>query len=240
MENSITIERFGAITKEEKLTTTDPSLFANKYQVYESRAPFFNYYEDSPGFKLGTHIYFELEGHHSFETILRATLQIKGSTTYKFFATQGHITYQNTTYQVIRLLGMDSYEKAAELQGLYENQGIKFKKSHTKINNQMVFIRLGKFFHLNQLKEGMYYFDENQTAIGYFQVPEYISWEKFKPLTKEVKFDTNLLFFDAATAYFYENRKIVNLVRIFKNDNSLDKLEAIRDRYVKLLNDNRF
>jgi len=240
MEKRVTIERFGALTKEEKLTTTDPSLFAIKYQVYESRAPFFNYYEDSPGLKLGTHIYLELEGYHSFETILRATLEIKKIVDFRFFATLGYITYQNTTYQVIRLLGIDSYEKVSELQGLYGNQCVRFKKSHTKIIDQMVLIRIEKFFHLQQLEGGIYYFDETQPTIGYFQVPEYISWEKFKSLTKEVKFDTSLLFFDAATAYFYQNRKIVNLVRIFKNDNAPDKLEAIRDRYVKLLDANRF
>jgi hypothetical protein len=240
MENRATIERFGALTKEEKLTTTDPSLFANKYQVYESRAPFFNYYEDSPGLKLGTHVYLELEGYHSFETILRATLEIKKMVDFKFYATLGYLTYQNTTYQVIRLLGVDSYEKVSELQGLYELQVVRLKRSHTKLNDQMVVIRLEKFLHLKEVEGGTYFFDDAQPQIGYFKVPEYISWEKFKTLTREVKYETSLLFFDAATAYFYQNREIVNLVRIFKNDNSTDKLEAIRERYLKLLNANRF
>ena len=240
MEKSITIERFGALTKEEKLTTTDPSLFAHKYQVYESRAPFFNYYEDTPDFKLGTHVYLELDGHHSFETVLRASHQVKTQVGYKFYATLGHITYQNNTYEVIRLLGIDSYEKVVELQSLYCMQGIRFKKIHTKISNQLVFIRLEKFFHLKQVEAGLYYFDEAQPKLGYFQVPDYISWEKFKSLTKEVKFETTLLFFDAATAYFYENRKIVNLVRIYKEENSLEKLAAIRERYLKVLESGRF
>ncbi len=240
MKNPRIIERFGALTKEEKLSTVDLGLSTNKYQVYESRAPFFNYYEDSPGFELGTHLYLELDGYHSFETILRATLEVRKSVQFKFFATLGYITYQNTTYEVIRLLGLNSYDHVAELQELYETQGVKFKKIHTRLADQMVVIRLEKFFHLNEVENGVYFFDEVQPNIGYFMVPDYISWDKFKKLTEEVKFETSLLFFDAATAYFYQNRQIVNIVRVFKNDNSLEKLIPIRERYLKLLESGRF
>ncbi len=235
----IIIERFGALNKEEKLTTTDPGLLENRYQVYESRAPFFNYYEDSPGFKLGTHVYLELDGYHSFETILRATHNVRKSFQLEFFATIGYITYQGSNYQVIRLLGMNSYQHIDELQGLYENQGVRFKKSHTKLIDQMVIIRLEKFFHLTTFEDGIYFFDEIQPQIGYFVVPEYISWDRFKKLTKEVKFETSLLFFDAASAYFYQDRQIVNLVRIFKSQNSIEKLVPIRERYLKILESGR-
>jgi len=240
MENVTRIERFGALTKEEKLTTTDPSLFPHKYQVYENRAPFFNYYEDTPGFKLGTHVYLELDGHHSFETVIRATEEVKRTLDHNFYATLGYIKYQNNTYQVIRLLGVGSYEKVVELQTLYKAQGIIFRRSHTKISDELVFIRLDRFFHLMRVEGNIFYFDETQPTIGYFVVPEYISWERFKKITEEVKFETSLLFFDAATAYFYEDRKIVNLIRIYKEENSTEKLAAIRDRYIKVLGSGRF
>ena len=75
----------------------------------------------------------------------------------------------------------------------------------------------------------------SQPHHGYFIIPRLIEWKSFKELTKTVKYEKNLLFFDAATAYFYEGAKINDMIRIYRENLNIDILRAIRNRYLKLL-----
>jgi hypothetical protein len=94
-------------------------------------------------------------------------------------------------------------------------------------------IRLEKFFYLEKTEEDIY-IDKMQLHHGYFVIPEAISWKKFVALTNEVRYDTDLIFFDAAQAFIFEQNNIIDLVRIYRENLTLEKLKAIRDRYLKL------
>ncbi|MBW6497648.1 MAG: hypothetical protein K0B09_04615, partial [Bacteroidales bacterium] len=122
------------------------------------------------------------------------------------------------------------------LQELYQNEGVKFKKHFSNLKEEMVLIRLQKFFYLEPVGEGMY-LDQAQPKVAYFEIPDYLAWDDFKGITTKAKYETDLLFFDAATAYFYQNKKIVNLVRIYKEDISITKLRPIKERFLKLIDE---
>ncbi|PKP52676.1 MAG: hypothetical protein CVT92_08075 [Bacteroidetes bacterium HGW-Bacteroidetes-1] len=80
------------------------------------------------------------------------------------------------------------------------------------------------------------YVDRQQPHHGYFVFPKSIEWNDFLALTKEVNYETELRYFDAAQAYIFENNKVIDLIRIYKEDITLAKLEAIQSRYLKLYN----
>ncbi|MDP3444308.1 MAG: hypothetical protein Q8T08_15730, partial [Ignavibacteria bacterium] len=82
--------------------------------------------------------------------------------------------------------------------------------------------------------ENQMYFDLQQQHHGYFVVPKNISWKKFVVLTTNVKFETSLLYFDAAQAFIFEDDSVIDLVRIYKEDLTKEKLQAIQQRYLKL------
>jgi len=234
MEKEAIIERYGGVTKEEPLTTLSSDLVMANTQVMESKTPFFGYYNDEPEIETNAYLYFVLDGHHPFETILRATHKVMKKVNYPFDATPGSTSMNNRTCQVIRVKQVKRYCQISHLQELYQNEGVKFKKHFANIKGEMVLIRLQKFFYLEPVGEGMY-LDQAQPKVGYFEIPDYIAWGDFKAITTKAKYETDLLFFDAATAYFYENKKIVNLVRIYKEDINIKKLRPIKDRFLKLM-----
>lgn len=235
MENQSVIERFGGVTKEEPLTTLGNDLVLANTQVMESKTPFFGYYNDGPISQTGAYLYFVLDGPHSFETILRATHNVQKKVNYTLDCTPGTTSMYTHTCQVIRVKQLKQYGQISHLQWLFQQEGILFKKQFAMLKGEMVLIRLQKFLYLVPLGEGMYE-DEQEKNVAYFTTPGYIAWDAFKNLTLRVKYHTDLLFFDAATAFFYENRQIVNLIRIYKEYMNVEKLKPIRDRYLKLIN----
>ena len=128
---------------------------------------------------------------------------------------------------------MSEYSQIAELQQRFLEEKIRFKKKTQMVENIPGMIRLEKFFYLEKKGDDMY-FDKMELHHGYFVVPEFIEWTAFVALTYEVKFDTDLLFFDAAQAYIFEENKIIDLVRIYRENLTPEKLIAIRNRYLKL------
>ena len=234
MENNRIIERFGGVTKEEPLTTIDKNLVLAGTQVMESLTPFFHYYNDRPEMEMSAYLYFVLDGFHDFETILRATHKVLKKVNCPFDATPGSTSMNNRTCQVIRMKQLKRYCQIQHIQELYQQEGIKFKKQFASFKEQMVRICLQKFMYLIPYENGIY-MDTTQEDVGYFVIPKYIPWEDFRTLTTQSKFETDLLFFDAATAYFYENQQIVNLIRIYKEGMSPGKINPIRERYLKLI-----
>lgn len=234
MEQAHIIEMFGGLTKEEPLTCLEDDTVIPNTCVLKATAPFFGYYNDAPETQANPYLYAVLDDYHAFEDILRATHNIKAKVNYPFDAVTASITMFNQTWQVIRLRDITNFCKVKHLQELFIQEGIRFKKSFKKITNQMGIIRLQKFFYLHPMGDNLY-FDSTQPHHGYFIIPRYVSWDDFKNLTIQVRYETDLLYFDAATAYMYKNKDIIEMVRIYKEHLTVDKLRAIRDRYLKLM-----
>ena len=110
-----------------------------------------------------------------------------------------------------------------------------FHKKIKKVEGETGIIRLEKSFFLEPIGD-MMYLDVFEPHHGYFIIPSHYSWSKFKEITMEVQFDINLLYFDAANAFFYENHGIIDMVRIYKEDLTRDKLFAIRNGYYQVIN----
>jgi hypothetical protein len=100
--------------------------------------------------------------------------------------------------------------------------------------DEKALISLSKLFWLEPVGDLMF-MDSSQAHHGYFILPRYVSWVEFKKLSKEAKYDTSILFFDAATAFVYENGGITDLVRVYKENLTIENLAAIRNRYLNLL-----
>lgn len=234
MEKSGIIERFGGITKEEPLSTVKSELLASNTCLLESTAPFHAYYSEVPSPERPSYLYLVLEGYYSFEWILRATLNIRKKFNESFECAGGNITLHDNVWQVIRIRELQKFSGISTLQNLYRQEGIEFKQQIRPIHNVTGVIRLRKFFYLRPLGEGLY-LDTERPDLGYFEIPRYVSWEQFKLLTTEVKYETSLLFFDAGKAYLLENGGMTYLVRVFRENLTIERLRAIQLRYNKLL-----
>jgi len=230
--NSI-VERFGGITKEEPVKSLPKDLVWNNTQVYEGINPFFGYYNDGPQVKNTHYLLLVLDGHHPFEVLARASDKLQKMVDFSFNATPASISFRQRTWQAIRVKNIKDYSHAIKLQELYNGEGVQFKSLSEVVAKEMAMIRLLKFFCLEQHPDGIY-LDTLNPNVGYFNVPNYINWEDFKVLTKKVKYETSILFFDAATGFLAQTSKLGDFIRIYKEQMSYDRIVPIRDRYLKL------
>lgn len=234
MKSDKTIERFGGLTKEEPLACIDDNILMPDTCVLESVLPFSGYYCDVLSGQKPRYLYLILEEAHTFETITRATLKVRELFGQPIDVVTGRITLLNQTVQMLRVRNLKQYRDIRVIQQYYRDLGIQFKKKTKKFTDDSGAIQLEKFFYLGPLGDDLFV-DQSQPHHGYFLIPRMIEWKAFKELTKTVKYEKNLLFFDAATAYFYEGPKINDMVRVYRENLTIDKLKAIRDRYLKLL-----
>ncbi|MFW5663487.1 MAG: hypothetical protein ACOCYD_00455 [bacterium] len=228
------IVRYGWITKEEPLSCISDENLGLNIMILEAIAPFFSYYADDPKEEKPDHLYWVLDHFHPYETIFRAIETIRSKCYPALDATPGSISIANENYHVIRMHNLRRYNQIHAIEIMFADLGIKLKKSSRKINNQMGIIRLNKFLHFTPVEVGIYK-ENDRPHRAYFIIPQYVNWEDFKKVTAEVKYDTTLQFFDAARAAFMENKKITELVRIYRENLTLEQLLAIRDRYLKVL-----
>lgn len=234
MDNQASIERYGGIIKEEPLSCVDNDIILKNTCVFEADSPYFGYYNEVPHTSKPHMTYFILDKYFSLEFLMRATSNVQKKVKFKIDCVTGSITMFNQTCYVIRFLGIENYSHIALLQEKYLEEGITFKKKSRTFQHEMAMIKLRRFFSFIPAGEGMF-LESNQPNFGYFALPEYINWENFKKLTTEVKYDTGLLYFDAASAYVFQNNGIMDMVRIYRENLTKENLKAIKDRYLKLL-----
>ncbi len=228
------IEHYGGITKEEPLSCVDNDILLKNTCVLEAVSPFFGYYSQVQYSTKPQMLYLVTDDFVSLETLMRITIKIQKKVKFPIDAVTGSVSLFNQTCHIIRFLNIPKYDQIATLQRLYQEHGITYKKKMRSFQNEMAMIKLRRFFTLIPVDKGVY-LEHEHPNFGYFAIPEYIEWEAFKSLTTEVKYDTDLLYFDAATAYIYENRSLTDLVRIYRENLTADKLIAIKNKYIKLL-----
>ena len=233
MQTKKVIERYAELIKEEPLSTLEKDLTISDTCVLESTSPFFGYYHDAPMSEPDPYIYCVLDEYYTMGDIAHITARVNSLRNQPLDVAVGSLTLFKKTNPAIRIKNINHY-RVKEIQEVYRVEGVKFKKRQRIIKEQMGVIRLKKFLQLSYLGDGLY-LDAFDDTKGYFELPRFIDWESFKTLTEEAKFETRILYFDAARATVFTGRQIVELVRVYKKHIGVEQLKAIRDRYIQLI-----
>lgn len=234
MKNSDVIEKFGGLIKMEPLMCLEDDSLMDDACLLESTAPFKGYYDDLPGGNKPLYLFIALEGEYTVDRILLATLNVKKKTGFSFDAAFGSVQIFGQTFPVIRIRDLGSFKNIKKIQDLYFEEDLKFKKKVKSIESQEAMITQHKLFYLEDLGNGMY-LDRSQPHHGYFIIPKHLEFSELIRLTKEVKYDVSLLFFDAALAWYYEGEGMVHMIRIYRENLTTERLKAIRDKYLSLI-----
>ena len=211
----------------------DDSLMDNAC-LLESTAPFKGYYDDVPDGNKPMYLFMALEGEYTVDRILRATLSVKKKAGFSFDAGFGSVEIFEQSFPIIRIRDFGSFKNIKKLQLLYQAEGLKYKKKLKTIHDEDTIIILHKLFYLGDLGNGMYV-DRSQPHHGYFIIPRQIEFSDLIRLTKVVKYDVSLLFFDAALAWYYQGEGMVHMIRIYRENLTTERLKAIRDSYLSLI-----
>ncbi|GAB1417783.1 hypothetical protein MASR2M12_05480 [Bacteroidales bacterium] len=224
------IERFGGLIKEEPLTCIENQLLIPDTCVLEAVSPFLGYYHDEAMSK-PLYLYLMLDDCNTYWPVTQAIAAAKAKLGFSFDAVFGEISFpDNARSFTIRVRDLQQYDQISELQKVLKVKGLKFRRKTRSLVGVKGLIRLEKFFYLDRTPAG-FYIDKQQDHHGYFEVPDILPWENFARLTQEVKYEVNLLYFDAAQAYFMENGTIRHFVRIYREGLTEQKIAETAQRY---------
>lgn len=234
MKTTQIIERYGAVLKQEPLSAISRDILLEDTYVLEASSPFYGYYDEIPQRIRPKMVYLLLAKPFPAEQIFRATIKIQEKLNFRIDAAAATITLADTPCNSIRLLNLDDYNQIKPIQELYAEENIPFTKEGKNIENEMAMIKIHCFLSLHDYGDDLYIQTDNP-KIGFFKLPYHLPWEQFYQITKEVKFDTDLLYFDAASAFYYYRNNIVDLVRIYRENLDIDRLKKIKERYLKVI-----
>ena len=226
----VIIETVGTISKKEDLVFFDnPKNIlafetAHAYPGYNGIVPQ-NYDPNS--------VFLITKERYLTEKIFKVSQKIRSKVNFSFNAAFATVKYQNKDYPAIRLKDLENYSFMSELLNEYVEQGVLFEKAKSvKAFNTLIHVTKG--FHLKPMENSCYK-DLADDQMYYFEIPEDISWDKFEKIITDIKYNATDKNFDAALSLLYRVQKIVYAVRIYKKSLSVEELDFIKDKFLKLL-----
>ena len=223
------IEVGGYVKKEETLATLENNILPHSW-VLESLHPFPGYHgKNLPDASDPRSLFLMVHNGYTFEDLARMARSIHLRCTYTFNACEGTIYFQPYTYSCIRLKYLSSFDYIPQLQEYFEQNGVRFMKKRDI--EQKGIIQINKNFLVQEEKEPGIYRDMHNQVKSYIELPEKVEWDDFKRYTHNIKnnlIDNN---FDAALGVFFRKKGLVDVVRIYHSDQSLDKLQTLKAYY---------
>jgi hypothetical protein len=222
-------EVFVNLTKKDTVVALDEMILPGSL-VFDSLNPFPGYYHELPTDVSSMYIYMVLDAQYPLEDILRATQCIEKEYEWNFDAGKAYITIGTTKLNAIRVRHLPALDMIEKIQEAYAKQGIKFlmtKKHKGKLEAE---VKIVKFLILEELAAGIYLNSDDHT-FAYIEIPKYLSPEAFTKVAMDVKYNWDGHEFDAASASFYKEGKLYEVVRIRSDKMDVDYLSSIKKLY---------
>lgn len=227
-----TLPSLGTVTKKERLSVAD-HLNGVPVLVLETTMPYAGYYGTTVPDKEGPGSLFLVTRHHyNDDKVIRFVQGVKKTFARNFDGVPGNITLVNRSYPVIRIRFFPS-EHMSALVFAFREQGAEFVPK-MKISPSEGLIRITKYFNTEEVEDGIF-LDTDNNSVAYLQVDEHIRWSSFETITRHVKNNIEGLTFDAAQAIMYDCSGILDFVRIYDENRSVDKLKEIRNKYLEAI-----
>ena len=230
MGNNKKMEVFINLTKNDTVVAIDEKILPGSL-VFDSLNPFPGYYHETPTDVRHIYLYMVLAKQYPLEEILRATQNIEKEYKWNFDSGKGYMNIGSEYLNVIRVRHLPQLDLVEKIQEAYVNQGIEFlmnKKLKGKLEAQ---VKIVKFVNLEELGKGVYINIEEPT-FGYIEIPKYLHPEAFRKVSMDVKYNWDGHEFDAASASFYKDGKLYEVVRIRSDKNDLEYLSKIQKLYL--------
>jgi hypothetical protein len=157
------------------------------------------------------------------------TQNIKKYVKEEFDGTSATVNVNNNVFNSIRIRHIDGYGIIPALQKGYMHEGVKFMKKKNITGEGIIEIQ--KHFELEECGDGVYK-DLEDPLMHYIQIPIHLNWQMFLEITTSIKRNTDNLSFDGALGAIYL-KEIIDVVRIFTKDFTIDDLKKIRNLYLE-------
>jgi hypothetical protein len=225
-------EIIGYINKEELVSGLSHSNLKNTF-VIDISHPFPGYNREKLS-KLTTPrgVIFITNEKYEWNKILRTTEKINSFLDYEINGSAASIELWNKTYHGIRIKGLPSYDEIPIVQHAFQEEGYRFTKRIPMKEDLTAQIRVKKFFKLKEAGENIY-LDQTTNDMSYILINHLMNWELFRKITLKIKNNISNRNYDVVNGAFYYNEKMVDMIRIYKPNISMELLNEIKDNYCK-------
>jgi hypothetical protein len=224
-----TLEVYGILEKIEGLTTLSKNCLSGSL-VFESRSPFWGYYNETPHDYVPIYIYLVLDRNYSVFDIAHASKCVRQELNIQLDAAKTEIVIHDKHYHTLRLRHIGSYDSVSTIQEAYQKCGIKPLMAHVAWAKETAHMTFEKIFHLNS-NEDQFYIDISENNHFYFELPEHIAFAEFEQLTQKVRNNWMGTKFDAAIGRFLKRDRAVDFVRIYSEKISSAEIIELKNLY---------
>jgi hypothetical protein len=230
----IRINRFGSITKEENLWCLE-NVALPETCVLESLSPFPGYYGDVIKDAKPRFVYFILKHQYALEEIVRASMKIKPNVDFGFDISWAQIRIFGQDCDGIRVSTVTEYDNIRILQQRLRDLGFEFKKRTRRIEDEPALIKVKKFFDLEYDPKTKVYLSLDGDNFGYFPFEPHLAWDDFKDIIKTLRNNWTGPRFDAALGLFFQDKAIIDVLRIYAEPNDAEFMNCIGQAFLKKL-----
>lgn len=221
------IETIGGLAKEESLITLTDNILPNSF-VLETLEPYPGYHGSNlPTDSKPISVFLITKKRYSTEKIFRVAHMIRKYFNHSFDAVPGSICIQNDIIPCIRIRYLENYQLIGELQKCFLSEGILFAKKRNMKGEGI--IQLRKHFVIEEIEEGILK-DLDDSATYYLKINQQLKWKLFMQITQKIQNNVDNSNFDAALAAIY-TKDIIDVVRIYANNITIENLRQIREKY---------
>ena len=229
MGNNKKMEVFVNLTKGDTVVAIDEKVLPGSL-VFDSLNPFPGYYHETPPSSRPIYIYMVLANQYPLEEIIRATQNIEKEYDWNFDAGKGYMTIGSEFLNVIRLRHLPELDMVVKIQEAYVKQGILFLMNKKLKGKLEASVKIVKFLNLEMIGEGIYINSDDPT-FAYVEIPKYLHQAAFVKVSMDVKYNWDGHEFDAASASFYNDGRLYEVVRIRSDQMDLEYLSKIKKLY---------
>jgi len=230
MNQKILLETIGTIEKKEMLGPV-----GYKELVLEAFQPFPGYHGTNiPDHIKPNSLFAITRSKYTEEKIIRAIQKIKSERGFSFDGSPGMVTLYNMLNPCIRFKDLDTYDELLPILKAFEDEGIEFM-SNRKIEPYTGIIKVKKYFLVEVLSDYLFK-DAEDPNMHYFSIPIQLRFNQFEKITIDLKNNLEDARFDAALGTIFRKTGVIDVIRIYDDKCTPEKLDLIRSKYLQAIN----
>ena len=229
METNRILETRGVIIKEERVKSLKFNILENSL-VLENTDAFPGYFgKNQPDTDKPRSLFIIIDKKYDGFFLARTLKAISNKIQSKCYSSYGELCINEKVYYCIRIKNLDCFPSVLNIQLAIQEAGIGIMK-YQHIDD-IALIKIHKSFVIQAVDEGIF-IDIIEPDRYYISIPNALDWEEFKRITLLVKSNIDNNIFDAALGYIWRIDGLMDMVRIYEKDNSVERINTIRDRFL--------
>jgi len=144
------------------------------------------------------------------------------------------VTLYNMLNPCIRFKDLNTYDEMPAILKAFEAEGIEFM-SNRKIEPYSGIIKVKKYFLIEVISDFLFN-DAEDPNMHYFSIPLQLRFNQFEKITLDLKHNLEDPKFDAALGTIFRKSGVIDVIRIYDDKCTPEKLNLIRTKYLQAIN----